>query len=896
MKQEIEGTQRKPTRDKILEQQELRAILTQHTQLQGDRAVLLVPHAEGTPLTYSLTSQAARSWVFSQYAASHQGIIPLLQSYKLACLAVYTSLLDAISPGEEEEQESNVREPSKAEKLEMAVREHCDWIRPAIDARAEYARVYEPVEVRGLYRLDGYRTCRLTDAYGKIYRVTRPQASSRFAHYSTIYAGFCNDKGEIRYLSFTNEQILTDELANKLVAFASYPRLDVQRRYLSEALALLSREEGTQVQDQSESLGWQGQADGTLLWGMANGVEDEEEGFILADKAPYIAPDIPSAGNGFYGVSVPLPSPDSSHAVMDCLLNRYTESEEVRCIIASLIGIQSALMLPSDTLPEGIALENGTLRFSPDIVGPSRHGKNRLLNMLLSGYGVRFQWNTSPLLSLDKGSKDSAIGRNELMATMGHHLYADADHKASPDVPEFETQHATRQSTISMFFDGPTGGVVGKQRGGKRARAVPRGGNIRTCNYDHAPYSIENQEEMIEARACTFVWPDGVIGNYEASRFFDQHRIEYYAYWQAYRRWIMCKYRMDKAAFTDSIRDWYDLAHDIASDTEVSKGEWAYEDHRNQATVIVLGIMVWQQFLLEEYPGCFMSYWLDERQDSIVAARAQRSTHIKKMVTARADKTSPDIFVVDALRSLLSSHQVYIRSQKDQVLTEPELVDLPFGMSEMGYRSDTRIVTEERARTEVEVWNSGNRAIGYLVHKKQDIAFIPGLLMDELKREADKRKIRLGSVAHIVSTLVRKGIVLPEVESKTGEINQSTQVIKIATKTIRLLVIPVAKLFAEVEIAEDGLSIDEDTTTRPHAYCSQCKRLLWVHHIEGDIILWTCRKCGKTYDPHVDMPLEEASPGNVTPFSSYRSHGTSQEVDSEPLAMDEEEVPEYVPS
>jgi hypothetical protein len=747
-------------------------------------------------------------------------------------------------------------------KLEQQIRACADWTVPAIDARATYARVREPAEIRGFWRLDGYKTACLQNAYPRITHTIRPHSESR-RPYSTLDVHLTNRQGETKTIKVTDESIVTGELSSKLTAFCISPELDTQRRHLMEAYRLLARE--GEVQEQAETLGWNTRQDGTLVWIMANGCETET-GFLPSAQSPYVAPDIPVGGNGYYGADVPMPTPDTPDCLIG-LLSHYVECEQARVIIASLLGLAGVVMIPSDVLPEGLALEDGTLRFSPDLVGPPRHGKNRTLNTILSLFGTRFKWNTQPLLSIDRGSKDTGIGRNELMSIMRYHLYADADHKAAPDNPDFAEQHSTRKGAISMFADGPTGGATGRRTGGLRARAIPRGGNIRTCNHDHAPYSIEHQEDMIEARACTFVWPEGIVGGYQVSVALDKHRLELYAYGQAYRRWIMRQWRENKEAFRERVALWFDLANTLVNDEE-----WAYDHHRNQAEVIVLGLFMWQQFIEDCYPQHVLYRWIEERITPVLDARVERSSYIKHLVAQHTERMSVENFTLDAIRYLLSSHQIYIRNQRNEALKEADVAGLPFTIGDAGYRSTIRTIDG----VDTETWDSGNKAIGYLVHKRQDIAFKTALLMEELRREADRRNIPLGTHVHILATLVKKGVVLPDVDA-TGKFRQNEQVIKLVGKTERLLVIPVSTLFTSMEDADEQEREDTDTTTRPQAYCPHCERMLWVHHVIGDMVMWVCGKCSTPYDPETALLLEDETPSKVISIASARPRPLAQE-------------------
>lgn len=138
------------------------------------------------------------------------------------------------------------------------------------------------------------------------------------------------------------------------------------------------------------------------------------------------------------------------------------------------------------------------------------------------------------------------------------------------------------------------------------------------------------------------------------------------------------------------------------------------------------------------------------------------------------DMDEVDSFVRDALRSLLSSHQGYLRSTKDNVLTPTDIVGAVFSMEDIGYRSVRR--------GNIETWNTGTQCIGYLAKDNRYI-LLSSLLMDILKREAIKRDIILPLSSVMIDTLINMGMLIP-------------------TRDTTRYVMPISSLFPDVEIED----------------------------------------------------------------------------------------------
>lgn len=702
------------------------------------------------------------------------------------------------------EYEGDKKKESTDKRIDEVLK-YADWTREAIDIRATYARVYNPCALRGLYRLDGIKTTRLTDVYVQVKRVTRPHSASRNARKATLVLALTNTNNIVKDFTVTDEQFLSNELANKIESFATYPKHDIAKRYLQEAISALALVEGVQVQDVVDTLGWYRLDDKSLVWNYANGT-DTLSGFIAGDNAPCVAPTIKSSGNGYYGKSLPDTLFTSGVNVWELLLHEYATHEDVQSIALALLSLSALTMLPEGIAPEGIGIENGMVRLVVEIVGASRRGKSRLLNALLSLFGYQFLWDTSPIPTFvgGGGKGDTGIGANGFMAQMQYHLYADYDHKARPGHTDFPKQHKHRNDTIETYVDSQGGGLKSNKTNDTLTRATPSGSPIITSNYEHALASLTgNDGEAIEYRACTFVWPEGVKGDNDVSKEIDKHRLQIFGTGQAFRRWIMARMQ-EPETFKTEIATLYDIARATVHDSD---REWASDYHRNHADLFVFGSYLWQAMLLDtpalDVPGQYLHEWIGAHIDMLVQNRLARSQHIASLVQERKEETALDIFVHDTLRYLFNSHAIYIRSQQDTLIDYTDIEGMPFSMSDIGYRSVYR--------ESVETWEAGTLKVGYLVHKGTDLALDATIFMELLRREAAKKNIPLPSQTDIISELIEKGMITPTFD-KEGKITRNQQSIKMEDKKVRFLYcVPVQKFFTDVEI-EEATDLDGENT------------------------------------------------------------------------------------
>lgn len=647
------------------------------------------------------------------------------------------------------------------------------------DAReitAKYASVYEPVELRGMWRINGRNTVQLTDCFIEILRVVKPLPTSNSRDF-TIYMRFTNPKGATLNLTLSPQGIDEDTLASQFIKFGRLPEAEKSKRFLIEAIKELVRESTALVQLQADALGWYQLDNGSLVWLIANGVETPD-GFLTEDLAPFVSPTFTSPGNGYYGSTVHQPDDTVMHILLEQLLPGGST------LITSLLGLSARIMTPilTDDIP---GITPGMLRFTSEIIGPPRHGKSRLLNAILSLFGVKFEYNTGSLLNQHGGS-DSKIGRLQLSAIMRFHLFSDFDHKVTPGHSLFEKIHNIRSETNNIYSDDTGGGVVGTQKGGMRARAKPVGALIRTSNYDHSDYSLRHDEVNIEARCCSFVWPKqpGTDSGYakaddDISQLLEKNIIQVYAWGVAYRRWYM---HMHMDTILNLVEDNMHKAKTLVHFYTVDNDTWLCDLHRNQCVELVLGLLMWVQFLRDMYATSFMIEWIEEQLEEVIKDRLKRCIYIATTSGKFSSENKLVDFVLASIRYLFVSQQCYVSSQRKELLLPK---DTRYSLEKFGYRRVVR-------RGEKDNYESGRNEIAHLIQHKQHeecLAFDTTLLYDSLIREAERLHLDLPDKDNLVNQLIDAGIVIP------GKDGKASYQVKVGGKNDRYYLIAVNTIY-----------------------------------------------------------------------------------------------------
>ena len=692
------------------------------------------------------------------------------------------------------------------------VEESADWIARAVDASARYARDPEGEQV-GMWRLQGNKTARLCNVPIHVERVKRPGANSKAARQSSTVLRFDCPQGPL-VIEVTDDQYTSNELANKLVGYASYPETDIQRRQFAEMIKELGRTEGALYQDELETYGMIKRADGKYMFALLNGCETRA-GFLEGEDSPALAPSLPIPDNGYTGkqLAAPFSPPDSlEDDFYHLLLNQYAIHPQIDALNCALLGLGALVQIPEDLLPPGLSAEKGYLRISPDLVGPSRHGKSRVLNAHLGRFGTGFKWSSSPLtMAPEAGKGDTAFARNNLIAAMKNMFWVDFDHKANPGTSDFAKHQSTRRGTIINYVDGATGGARGKRSGGTESRPAPSGLCVRTANYDYAIASIEEDMSMVEARACSFLWPEGVKGDNDVSIKMDTKPIreQAYAIEQGYRQWLMEKAETDPEAFKTRLADLREDAYAVANDAIEYPGRWPYDYHRNHAELMVMGCMVYMEYLSEALPGYHLYQWLESHMGTMLQDRAARSLLIQQMEADRGEAKQLDQVVIEAIKWHFAQGLLYMRSQRGEQLSPEDVDGSPFRLDQVGYIA--RMDNEGN-----EVFQPGRKCICYWINKGQNFAFEPENLYQELEGYALPRKIALGGLTNVLKALYKKGMLVPRRDTQ-GDFKEYRAEARVKGKRGTYVVIPVAALFAAQ--AGEGEAInpedEEETNVEP---------------------------------------------------------------------------------
>lgn len=673
------------------------------------------------------------------------------------------------------------------------------------DAReitVKYASVYYPLDLRGIWRLAGKSTVQLTDCYIDILRVVKPLPTSNSRDF-TIFIRFTNPRGETLDHTVSRQGIDEDTLDAQFVKFGRLPEKDNQKRYLIEAIKEIVREAEVMVQMQADALGWYQIEDNRLVWLVTNGVETSE-GFLTEDLAPFVAPGFNSPGNGYYGCEVE----QSDDKVMHILLEQLLPGGST--LIASLLGLATRIMIPilTDDLP---GMTPGMLRFCSEIIGPPRHGKSRLLNAILLLFGIKFDHDRASLLN-EHGGSDSKIGRLGLTAVMRFQLFADFDHKVSPGNSLFEKIHNIRGTTNNIYSDDTGGGVVGTQRGGMRARAKPVGALVRTSNYDHAEYGLRHDEENIEARCCSFTWPKSSTNEsgYEKadddiSRVLEDNKPLVYAWGVAYRRWYM---HMHMETILALVEEKGHIARARVNQYSVDSNTWGCDLHRNQCVDMVLGLLMWLQFLQDVAPTSFMVAWVEQQIEEVIKDRLKRCLYVHTMAGKFSEENKLVEYIVQTMRTMFITQQWYVTTQQHEILAPS---DTTFTLEKYGYRR----VVKQGAKDSYEC---GRTEIAHLIKHKEYgecLAFDTLLLYDTLVRESERLRLTLPDKDNLIEQMVDTGVALQFYDKQRNKHTPSYPV-KVGGKTERFTLVRVDAIYPTTPNEDVSTDVDEDILEHTH--------------------------------------------------------------------------------
>src|SRR5579859_2936057 len=95
--------------------------------------------------------------------------------------------------------------------LRKLVTNYSNWKHRAIDIGTTYNRVYEPLPLRGLYRVSNRSMLILTDAYVEVITVSRPHVKSKKA-FSEMLLRFTDARGVTKDIRCNDESMKGDDL------------------------------------------------------------------------------------------------------------------------------------------------------------------------------------------------------------------------------------------------------------------------------------------------------------------------------------------------------------------------------------------------------------------------------------------------------------------------------------------------------------------------------------------------------------------------------------------------------------------------------------------------------------------------------------------------------------
>jgi hypothetical protein len=578
--------------------------------------------------------------------------------------------------------------------------------------------------------------------------VTYPHASAKNRPYTgTLKA--VNGRGQEKIFPFTGEE-LQDRKNNKFKSFAKWPQsIPVQARLLDAMEALLKSDLATVKHEQVDSLGYAETREHGLIYALANGIETPRVacGFIPNEKAPIVAPDLISAGNGYQGTEKKIKLSDN---IWKLIFEGRNEEDQIR-----IVAKMGALMYT--WFPPGTIEQAGRLPFYIETVGASSCGKTPEDNMIKSLQGVGFRYDSPPFLTLDD-TKASAPARMQIMKHLG---YSDDDRKSSPGAPGFQGEHSARKRHINYYADGQGAGSRYYDHATRIAsRGEPQGLALGTSNYDHAIYALTTpdlDEDPIEYRACTFVVAPGhEIRTEENSRAIFDHKEEIYGMGRAARAWLMSEYNRDPIALREYIQDMGARAR--ATMRDLFPYDWEETKQENHCRIFLWGALIWLDFLAKH--GREQSYFSQKMTSllaGIVEDRAIRSDYLNQMIKKRDGGADLGEFVLDAIRFTLANRRAYIIAQNGEPLI---LGELPpgYGLSSFGYFQHTSL--GGLPNDPDYVWDHAHTPLGHYMKRSHTIAFTMNeLYAGALVPYAREQKRELPRIDEIKKRLLDTGLL-----------------------------------------------------------------------------------------------------------------------------------------
>lgn len=749
------------------------AVLSSVIEKRDGQLIACLPHLGERPLRRKNGQDDVRDWALSEYIERFT-VNGRTANYEAARADIWREMGEPAqdraqdAQGEPEEKRGRGRPKSKLsvddETALSIIAEFSDWqddgpFPGSLYARVPYLGEHIALSKRytGLWYLPGQEKppTRLIDAALYYTDVTYPHASAKNRpHTGTLKA--VNGRGQEKLFPFSGNE-LRDRENNKFKHFAKWPQdIPTQARLLNAMEALFTSDPATIWHEQVDALGYSEAPGQGLVYALANGIETAR-GFIPNEKAPVVAPDLISAGNGYQGTHEKTKVTDD---VWRLIFEDIEEEDAIR--IAAKMGAMMYTWFPPGTVESA-----GRLPFYIETIGTSSAGKTPEDNILKSLQGIGFRYDSPPFLTNDD-TKASAPAR---MATMKYLGYSDDDRKCSPGSPGFLGEHIARKRMINYYADGQGAGSRYYDHATRIAsRGEPQGLALGTGNYDHAVYALSTpglDEDPVEFRACTFVVAPGhQIRTEENSRAIFAKKAEIYATGRAARAWLMHEYNRDPKGLQQYLQDLGARAG--ATMRELFDYDWEETKQKNHCRLLVWGVLAWLDFLAKYGPGREQGYLYQKLTyllSGIVEDRAIRSNYLNELIKKRDGGSDLGEFVLDAIRQALAQVRGHIVDQNGSPLT-PDDIPPDYALDALGYY--TRPVLGATSDTE-NIWDHSHAVLGHYMRRSHTIAFrMDALYSVALAPHARETKYALPSMSEIKKRLLETGLLAEEQKRVKG--------------------------------------------------------------------------------------------------------------------------------
>lgn len=613
----------------------------------------------------------------------------------------------------------------------------------------------------GMWYLPGQEKppVRKTDIAFYITDCTYPHASSK----NKPYAGtlrIVNARGQEKIMPFT-AQDLQEKESYKFTHFGTWPQDPALQNRLKNCLqALFVSDPATIWHEEVDSLGYIESETHGLVYALANGIETAQ-GFLYNEKAPIVAPDIISPGNGYHGT-------DEKIKVSDELWQQvFNVDDESQARIAAKMGAMMYTWFPPGTVDQA-----GRSPFYVETIGSPSCGKTPEDNLLKSLQGVTFRYNSPPFTTL----YDTVPTAPARMQVMKYLAYSDDDRKHSPGsgaIPgaRFLAEHTNRKRMITYYADGAGAGTRYYGKGAAMHignRGEPQGLAMGTGNYDHAIYALSTpglDEDPIEYRACTFVVSAREIRTTEENATIFAQAKEIYATGRAARAWLMRLYNKDRGALRQHLQDTGARARAIMR--ELFDYEWYETKQQNNCAVMIWGVLVWLE-MLKTYgrENCYLAEKLRELLPAIVYDRASRAEYLKNLIEQREGGANLGELVIEAIRQTLAQGAAYIIKQNGDTLA-PDDIPEEYAMQSFGYTP--RPVVGATTDSPDEIWDHARMVLGHYMKRSQSIAFRMDALANALKPYARDKGHSLPRMDELKERLTSSGVLIEKVATIRGK-------------------------------------------------------------------------------------------------------------------------------